>query len=483
MENNTMVATINTTLVNVTLEQCTCALLLTLNQSLTVALNYFHMNQTCQLFSYNSTSIWITSNVRCTFKFINRTSILIQSFQSDSKFNTYISQSVVTTAAIQYSSLLFQGSTSTTTTTQTTSTTAAQFNLTFSLQVAYPTGISSYPAPVFVADVNQDNNLDIIVGNFGSDTIGIFLNTGTGTFRSPINYISATGYISNPNSLSVTDVNGDNTPDIIVANQGADNVGVFFNIGNGTFIFSSTYSTGSSSYPACVSVSDINNDQKPDIVVVNFGTDNIGVLLNFGNGTFRPQILYSTGSKPQSAYILDVNGDDKPDIIVGNYGDGNVGVFINYGNGTFRSQVSYSTGGNSKPYSVFVEDMNSDGKFDIIVANSGNRNVGVLFSYGNGTFRSQITYSTGSGSSPYCVFVNDMNNDGKLDIIAVNRGTNNVGIFLNTGNGTFLSQQTFAVGSQPFSLFVADINFDSKSDIVVTNLGSDNVGVLLANWY
>ncbi|CAF1634035.1 unnamed protein product, partial [Adineta ricciae] len=426
----------------------------------------------------------ITSNVRCTFKFINRTSILIQSFQSDSKFNTYISTSVVITAAIQYSSLIFQGSTSTTTTTtQTTSTTTAQFKLTFSPQVAYPTGINSYPAPVFVADVNQDNNLDITVGNFGSDTIGIFLNTGNGTFGSPINYIPATGSLSNPNSLSVTDVNGDNAPDIIVANQGADNVGVFFNIRNGTFIFSSKYSTGSNSKPACVSVSDVNNDQKPDIVVVNYGTDSVGVLLNFGNGTFRPQMLYSTSSNPQSVYILDVNGDDKPDIIVGNYGDDSVGVFINYGNGTFRSQVSYSTGANSNPYSVFVEDMNSDGKFDIVVANSGNRNVGVLFSYGNGTFRSQITYPTGNGSRPYCVFVNDMNNDGKLDIIVVNRGTNNVGIFLNTDNGTFLSQQTFAVGSQPFSLFVADINFDSKSDIVVTNLGGDNVGVSLANWY
>ena len=123
IENNTMIATSNKTLTNVTLEQCTCALL-TLNQSFIVALNYFHRNYTCQLFSYNTTLIWITFNLDFTFKFVNRTSILIGSFQSDGKFNTYAFQSVAITAAIQYSSLFFQGliSTTTTTTQKTTST-------------------------------------------------------------------------------------------------------------------------------------------------------------------------------------------------------------------------------------------------------------------------------------------------------------------------------------------------------------------------
>ncbi|CAF4068969.1 unnamed protein product, partial [Adineta steineri] len=234
--------------------------------------------------------------------------------------------------------------------------------------------------------------------------------------------------------------------------------------------------------PACLSVVDINNDGKSDIIVVNYDANNVGILINVGNGTFRSQTSYSTGtnSNPQGVFVADVNQDNKPDIIVGNHGTDSVGVFLNYGNGTFRPQKTYSTGSGSKPYSVFVTDVNNDNNPDIVVANSGTNNVGVLLNYGNGTFRSQLTYSTGSSSSPYSVFVTDINKDNEPDIIVANYGTNKVGILINAGNGTFLPQNTYSTGSHPFSLSIADLNSDSKPDIIVTNLNDNNVGVFLA---
>ncbi|CAF1145104.1 unnamed protein product [Adineta steineri] len=376
-----------------------------------------------------------------TFMFINQTAILITRIQSD-----------------------------------------AQYNATFFAQKTYPTGSGSSPAPVFVVDVNLDNKPDIIVGNNGNGKIGVFLNFGNGTFNSQTSYLSGTGSNTNPNSLSVTDVNSDNKPDIIIANQGADNVGVLFNNGSGSFLPSTIYSTGSSSSPACLSVGDINNDGKSDIIVANYDTNNVGILINVGNGTFRPQTSYSTGtnSNPQSVFVADVNQDNKPDIIVGNHGTDSVGVFLNYGNGTFHPQTTYSTGSGSNPYSVFVTDVNNDNKPDIIVANSGTNNVSVLLNYGNGTFRPQTTYSTGSSSSPYSVFVTDINKDNEPDIIVANYGTNKIGILINAGNGTFLPQNTYSTGSHPFSLSVADLNSDSKPDIIVVNLNDNNVGVFLA---
>jgi hypothetical protein len=61
----------------------------------------------------------------------------------------------------------------------------------------------------------------------------------------------------------------------------------------------------------------------------------------------------------------------------------------------------------------------------------------------SGTFEGKATYSTGSGSSPYMVAVGDFNNDHQLDIIVANFGTNNVGILLGFGNGSFMSQTAF----------------------------------------
>ncbi|CAF1223666.1 unnamed protein product, partial [Rotaria magnacalcarata] len=132
------------------------------------------------------------------------------------------------------------------------------------------------------------------------------------------------------------------------------------------------------------------------------------------------------------------------------------------------------------PFSVFAVDVNGDGKPDIIVANSASNNVGVLLNIGNGTFAVQTTYSTGSGSAPYCVVAVDVNGDGKPDIIVANYYSNNVGVLLNIGHGTFAAQATYSTGSGPICVAAPDINGDGKPDIIVTNAGSNNVGVLLA---
>ncbi len=77
----------------------------------------------------------------------------------------------------------------------------------------------------------------------------------------------------------MVDVNGDGKLDIIVTNNGGNNVGVLLNSSDGTFLPQTTYSSGSGSNPRSVSVIDVNNDNKPDIIVANSGTNSIGVLL------------------------------------------------------------------------------------------------------------------------------------------------------------------------------------------------------------
>jgi hypothetical protein len=98
-----------------------------------------------------------------------------------------------------------------------------------------------------------------------------------------VEFTTQTIYSTGPNSLpistSVVDVNNDNKPAIIVANNAGNNVGVLFNSGDGTFLPQTTYSTGSGSNPRSVSVIDVNHDNKPDIIVANRGTNSIGVLL------------------------------------------------------------------------------------------------------------------------------------------------------------------------------------------------------------
>ena len=92
--------------------------------------------------------------------------------------------------------------------------------------------------------------------------------------------------------------------------------------------------------------------------------------------------------------VGDFNNDNRLDIIVTNSVDKNVSVFLGYGNGSFATQTTYSTG--SYPQSVAVGDFNDDQKLDIVVANSFDDDVSVLLGYGNGSFAAQTTYSSGT---------------------------------------------------------------------------------------
>ena len=87
-----------------------------------------------------------------------------------------------------------------------------------------------------------------------------------------------TGSRSTPKSVSIGDVNNDNQPDIVFANQLEDSVGILINQRNGTFIHHSNYSTGSNSHPQYVSVVDVNNDEQLDLVVANPGRNSFGVF-------------------------------------------------------------------------------------------------------------------------------------------------------------------------------------------------------------
>jgi hypothetical protein len=355
--------------------------------------------------------------------------------------------------------------------------------MTFAAQQTYSTGGASLPVGLAVVDVNNDNKPDIIVANQYGFNVGVLLNGGNGMFLSQTTY--STESSSHPQFVSVVDINGDDKPDIIVANNGGNGFGVFFNFGNGTFLPQVSYHTGDALYPPSLTVADVNNDNKPDIIIAKQNEHNIGILLNPGDGIFTSMksIPLEYGSGATSPSVVDINDDNKPDIVFANYGTDTVGVLFNVGDGTFDSLTTYSTGSESQPTFVSVVDVNQDDKPDIVVANSNKNNVGILLNSGDGTFLPQTTYSTGNKSNPRCVSVVDLNGDNKPEIIVANHDLNNIGIFVNIGNGIFLLEKIYSTGSDsnPRFLSVVDVNGDDKPDIIVANSNTSTVGVMLAS--
>ena len=339
---------------------------------------------------------------------------------------------------------------------------------------------SSQPRSVAVGDLNNDQHMDIVVANAGSDTIGIFVFTSNATLVNEKTY--STGYESHPSSIALGHFNDDNYLDIAVANYATNNIAIFLGNGDGIFVNHGSFSTGSS-HPLFVTVAHLNNDDQTDLVVVNYGTNTVGILLGFGNGSFQDQTTYFTGydSIPYSLAVGHFNKDNYSDIAVVNYGTNNVGILLGYDNGTFTSQKTYTTLSNSNPSSIVLGDFNDDNRLDIAVSNNGSGNVGIFLGHGNGSFQSQIIYPLDSNSHPEYITVADLNNDNELDIVITDSINGRLQVLRGYGNGSFATITTYDIiyesGSMPIA--VADFNNNNQSDIIVANYGANNVLVLM----
>ena len=109
-----------------------------------------------------------------------------------------------------------------------------------------------------------------------------------------------------------------------------------------------------------------------------------------------------------------------------------------------------------------------------------------FLAYGDGTFLSQRTYSTGSNTCPNSLASGDFNNDSLLDIIVTHSYTSTVGVFLGISYMNGLRENTYSTGSSPHPRAVAfgDFNKDTQLDIAIANYGLDNIGTVFgyAKW-
>jgi hypothetical protein len=289
-----------------------------------------------------------------------------------------------------------------------------------------------------IGDFNHDGKLDIAIATFnfsqsGSNSSALQVSFGDGKGNFPT---SGPVLDTNSNYMAAGDYNGDGKADL--ASLDGSTFEILIGKGDGTFASPVTYSVGLN--PVFVLQTDLNGDGKKDIIVVNQGGNDVSVLLGKGDGTFQPQKTYAAGKAPVAVVTGDFNRDGKIDLAVAS--SEGISVLLGNGNGTFQAQTTYSAGG--AVTGIAQAALHQDGIVDLIGIVPASQRFVVLPGTGTGTFGSAVVFPL--DRAPSQMVAADFNHDGATDLAflgnasdrgdVTGRGFNNVGslvIFYNQG--------------------------------------------------
>ncbi len=341
-------------------------------------------------------------------------------------------------------------------------------------------------------DLDLDGKPDVSATQSTGSAMMFFRNTSTPgslAFAAPISVAIA----SSTNNTACGDLDGDGRPEVLVSRDGTRNeVWIFKNnsIPGGISMGAPTTSSklfldvGQNSFR--IAIRDLDADGKPEVIVSNstLAANNIVyVFLNNwstkGTISFNPlpiKIVVTGASTTYGMDAQDINGDGKPEIIVNQFNSNGVFILKNTsaaGTVSFASPTKIDVTGSLNH--LTTADFNNDGKLDVgVTSNSGTvDNVNVLL---NQSTASTISFSSAiklsAGDSPWGIDASDIDGDGDADIVVANiinafvSQTKEIVVFLNDGNASFTRSSISGVTiKRSKNIKTGDFDGDGKPDI------------------
>jgi len=235
--------------------------------------------------------------------------------------------------------------------------------------------------------------------------------------------------------------------------------------------------------PVHVASGDMNNDNKTDFVVSQFGnyTGKLSVFQLQAPNVFQKHTLqYLPGAR--KVIVKDFNKDGLLDILaLMSQGDERIILFLNQGNFRFRPNILLRFPPVFGSSYFDIADFNNDGYFDILYSNGDNADYStVLKSYhgvriflndGKNRFTEDWFYPM-HGASQAMTY--DFDEDGDMDIAAISffpdfeRTPEQAFIYFENTPSGFVPSITYQANSGRWLVMkLVDINNDNKMDIVI----------------
>ncbi|MEC9283180.1 MAG: VCBS repeat-containing protein [Bdellovibrionota bacterium] len=342
---------------------------------------------------------------------------------------------------------------------------------------------SSYSRNLRVAELNGDNYPELIYTGFLDGTLYIHNGSAGGYSSTPSQSIADVNGSSNY-LFVVADLDGDNDLDIIHNNYTGGNDSIVYRKNNGSGVFSvSTITTISGNFFNRVNLAYNNDDTRLDVLV--YGSDQVHILNQAEDGSFShisgspftgtpgfsgvingtsQSYFYSTSYSYQenSPYIhgldtnligsaaandfwkpykyikvTDVNNDGKNDLIgLQHYHysvDTKIYVHYDYVNSAEKTLV-YTIPQPQTIYGFDAADMDGDGDKDFAVSLGYSKAIYILRNDGLSNFTDMTNFSEGHMVNPV---INDVDGDGDMDVVCKRESDDYLVGFINDGSMNF----------------------------------------------
>jgi hypothetical protein len=272
---------------------------------------------------------------------------------------------------------------------------------------------------IAVADINSDGNEDIFMGGARNNAARIYLNNGHGSYKEIANDAFEKDATFEDTHAAFADINGDGRLDLIVASGGNNRYAdkdlyqtrIYLNKNNGRFSASEENIPSTGHNTAVIAPYDFDQDGDIDLFIGArsvpgiYGIDPQHQLLeNDGSGRFsnvteaRAYELTQAGMITKATWE-DIDGDHRNDLVtVGDWTSPK--IFLNKEEGLvpFKTSLGNLTGSWT---GLAAKDLNNDGRIDLILGNRGTN-----------------SFYNPKEKEPVKLYVNDFDNNGTIEQIS-----------------------------------------------------------------
>jgi hypothetical protein len=292
------------------------------------------------------------------------------------------------------------------------------------------------------------------------------------------------------NAFALADVNDDERVDLVTIEPGQERVNVYLNQGDGTFSLEGTPELIDAITPVGVAIADVASpfgsgdagqpDGKPDIIAVGDGGE-VQVLFGRNDGQFDPveSSVESDAFDPVGLVVGDFDEGDGLDVVLLDSG-GEVVVLCNDGDGNLAA-----CGADTPPdpiddgVKIVSGDFDGDADLDVAVLDRTEQRVAILRGNGDATFAEAVNVSVRGETSDEettDMAVGRVDGDNLDDIVAVNYAEDLQflgAVVLGQSAGRFQTR-SYVADFLANAVVAADFDGDRAGDAIV---GYDDGGV------